>query len=184
MEQGKSNGANIVLMGMPGSGKSTVGLLLAEKLKMGYLDIDCQIEEKFSLSIADLFLKHGEQFFREVETETVIYSSQQKNMVIATGGGVVMKEINMVHLRKTGIIIYLKRSCADILKTADLSKRPLLASHTEKIYQLYGQRKGLYERYADITINNENSLEMAADYICEVLYETNGDKWTQLKSIR
>ena len=167
--------SNIVLIGMPGSGKSKLGLMLSNRMRMVFLDTDRAIENRFGMSITDLFTKHGEDKFRDIEAEVVMAASRQKNLVIATGGGVVLNNTNMIHLQETGIVIYLKRSCESILQTANMLKRPLLTGNPELIYEIYEQRKGLYEKYADYIIENESRPETAVNKICEVVHEINGN---------
>ncbi|MDI6654264.1 MAG: shikimate kinase [Candidatus Hydrothermarchaeota archaeon] len=98
---------NIVLTGFMGAGKSSVGRRLAEKLGMGVVDTDDLIERSAGMKISEIFAKHGELHFRELEKKAVAEVSKLENHVIITGGGVVLKEENMKNLRKNGIIVYL-----------------------------------------------------------------------------
>jgi len=152
---------NIVLIGMPGCGKSTIGQLLSEKTYMDFIDTDQEIERTHGLSIFEIFEKNGENVFREYEKICVKNASERNNCVISTGGGVVLEEINMQNLKKSSMIIYLKRSIETILNDVKHDSRPLLAKNPQKIVNIYIERKDLYEKYADVCILNENNSEDA-----------------------
>lgn len=159
---------NIALIGMPGCGKSTVGKLLAKELDYGFIDADEEVVKKLGMSIPDIFSQKGEGFFRSVETEVVSQIVKADKMVIATGGGVVLRPENMAVLIERCVIIYIKRSCELILSSASHEGRPLLSPDPNKIYQLFDERKSLYEKYCDIAVENETDAKMA---VREVLKE-------------
>ena len=105
---------NIVLIGMPGSGKSTVGKILAEKTGLSFVDLDAVIEETAKKSIPQIFSEDGEPAFRDLEQKCVEEVSAQSRQVIATGGGVILREANMKALSQNGLIVFLDRPVSDI----------------------------------------------------------------------
>ncbi len=119
---------NIVLIGFMGTGKSSVGLKLAEKLKMKFVDMDREIEKVTGMSVSQLFRKYGEIRFRSEERLMAQKLSRQRNLVIATGGGVVLEDENIQQLQESGIMICLEASPSDILSRVSRKKgtRPLL----------------------------------------------------------
>ncbi len=160
---------NIVLIGMPGCGKSSVGRELSALLHMILVDTDQMVEQAADCTIADIFAAEGEASFRDRETAAVRRAAQMSGVVIATGGGVVLREENMEALAKTGVIFFRDRDLADILGE-DLSERPLLKGNAARIYELYDQRIHLYRKYAHHTISHTNTAGEAALRIA-ALYE-------------
>ncbi len=160
---------NIVLIGMSGAGKSTVGKALSYKLKMAFLDMDDFIEKRQNMTISEIFEKYGEEYFRNLETEVAKYLSENyKNTIISTGGGVVLNPLNMKYLKNDGIVIYINRSVEKILSTLNPKKRPLLKSNPEKLYDMYKIRHPLYLKYADICIPNNGEFTECVEQIAEL----------------
>ena len=153
---------NIVLSGMPASGKSTVGKRLAEELNRDFFDLDEEIVRTEGRSIPEIFATEGEAFFRDLETRVLRdILSNKKNIVLATGGGAILKDENIDLLHRNGKIYFIDRPLAALLPTAD---RPL-ASSREAIRQRYEER---YERYcvtADCRIDGDGSIEDVAERI-------------------
>ncbi|MGE5390296.1 MAG: shikimate kinase [Deltaproteobacteria bacterium] len=139
---------NIVLVGFMGTGKSTVGWRLAQKLHMEFIDMDKEIERITGLSVSDLFRRHGEVRFRSEERVLAAKLAQRGNLVIATGGGVVLHEENIRALGSSGTIIRLEASPAEILTRVNRKKgtRPLLnkTMSAEDIADLLDKREPLY----------------------------------------
>lgn len=161
---------NIVLIGMSGAGKTTIGMAMSYKLKMTFVDMDAFIEKKYDMSISEMFEKFGEEYFRNLETETAKYLSENyKNTIISTGGGVVMRPENMEYLKSTGTIVYLNRTVENILSTLNAEKRPLLKSNPEKLYEMRKVRHPLYQKYADICIMNSGEFQECVDNVCEAI---------------
>ena len=148
---------NIVLIGMPGCGKTTLGRYLAEMLQWEFIDADEEVEKDSRCSIAALFAK-GEGRFRDEESATVARLALLSGKVLAMGGGVVERPVNIENLRRTGIIVYIDRSPADIVRDVRTDTRPLLAEGAYRIYALYAERAGLYEAAADIVVKNHGAL--------------------------
>lgn len=160
---------NIVLIGMPGCGKTTLGKLLAKDMDYSFVDIDEVIEERFG-KIPDLFLK-GEDFFRDKETIATKDVANSKRTVIATGGGVVLRQENIESLKKNGIIIYVDRRLDNILEDIDSDTRPLLKDDKTNIKKLYKQRHHLYNKYSNIVVNANYDIKTVLGIIRDVLRE-------------
>jgi len=161
--------ANIVLIGMPGCGKSSIGQLLAQQMQRDFLDTDQMIEQKNQLSVAEIFHKHGEVFFRAQETEVAGICSLQSGKVIATGGGMVLKAENIRLLKQTGRVYYLRRP----LQLLARKGRPLSCS-AEAIEKLFAQRSRLYLQAADCVVDNRGQPQQAVQAILEDFYENSG----------
>lgn len=155
---------NIVLIGMPGSGKSTVGAALAQALGLPLADTDAMVEQAEGKSVAELFRVEGEPYFRARESEAARKAAALCGAVIATGGGIVLSEDNMRALRKTGTVFFLDRPPEDIVR-GDLSDRPLIGDDRARVFRLYEQRISLYRKYADHIIENSKSPADAAERI-------------------
>lgn len=147
----------IVLVGMPGCGKSTLGKLLAEKLNYNFYDMDDYIEKISESTIKDLFSK-GEENFRKWETKACEELSLKKRAVISSGGGVVTKSRNIDILNKDCIILFINRPIEQIISDLETENRPLLKDNTSRIYDLYNQRINLYKKAAHIEINNSGII--------------------------
>ena len=145
---------NLVLTGMPSSGKSTLGQLLADKTGRRFVDTDSLIPEKAGKSIPQIFAEDGEARFRDWESEVIREVSREKGLVIATGGGAVLDWQNVRRLRRNGTILYLQRGLERLTATAD---RPL-SSDRNALEALFERRKAAYERAAEFTVDNNGSL--------------------------
>ena len=154
---------NIILIGMPGCGKSTIGRLLAENQGRKFIDADRMIAEYAGMSIPEIFLKFGEDGFRKIETEVLSNLGKESGLVIATGGGCVTKQRNYSLLHQNGKIFYLLRDL-DLLPTEG---RPL--SQANQLSDLFDRRKVLYESFADYRIDNNSSASATVSRICEKL---------------
>ena len=155
---------NIVLIGMPGCGKSTIGKILASKIGYKFEDLDDYIESISGKTIKELFLK-GEENFRQWEQEAVTKIYDKTGMVIATGGGTIKSTFNMKLLMKRGIIIFIDRPIDNIMKDIDIRTRPLLKDGVEKLYDLYDERYNIYKAYSDVKINNSGTIKESIDEI-------------------
>lgn len=155
---------NLVLIGMPGCGKTTIGKFLSRKIKMEFIDVDEYIERTQGKSISDIF-KNGEETFRDIESEIVDELSNNDEKVISTGGGVIKRKKNMAALSKNGVIIFVNRPLTKIMGDVDTETRPLLKDGKEKLKKLYEERFDLYKRYSDFEVLNDASLEKVIDDI-------------------
>ena len=157
---------NIILIGMPGCGKSTLGRALAESLHRSFVDADTFLEEKEGKSIPELFAV-SEDCFRDAEERTIEALAARESLVIATGGGVVKRTANIERLKKSGTIYFIDRRPEDIVSDAEVSTRPLLAEGSAKVYPLYEERIALYRAAADDDIENAGSLESVLQKLLE-----------------
>ena len=153
---------NIVLTGFMGTGKTVVARELARLLGMKVVDIDTEIEKTANMTIDEIFRQFGESRFREMETDVIKQVSENRDVIISTGGGAVLRKENMAALRKNGIIICLAATPETILKRTGTHKnRPLLLVEDPltKIQELLQFRKPFYEK-ADVMINTENKTPL------------------------
>ncbi|MCL2569063.1 MAG: shikimate kinase [Oscillospiraceae bacterium] len=159
---------NIILVGMPGSGKSTVGSILHACTGRLLIDTDHEIALAAGLSIPEIFEREGEAGFRLRETEVLAKWGKESGLIIATGGGVVTREENYRHLHQNGMIFFLERPVSALAR----GDRPLSQGD---LREMYAQRLPLYQRFADDTVQNAGEPDVAADRILEVFDETLGD---------
>ncbi len=153
---------NIILIGMPGCGKSTVGRLLAQKTGKQFVDADAALVEKAGRSIPDIFATDGEACFRVMETQILAELGKQSGLVIATGGGCVTKEENEPLLRQNGTIFCLERD----LNKLPTGGRPV--SQATRLTELYRIRKPMYHRFADHFIDNNGDAPASTDEILRI----------------
>ena len=163
---------NIVLIGMPGCGKSTIGVLLAKSLLFDFLDTDLLLQNKYGKSLCDIIEENGIEGFKEIEN-SVLSEVQRKNTVIATGGSAVYGEKAMQNLKKGAKVIYLKLSPKAINeRIKNITTRGIAMKSGTSIDTLYAERFPLYEKYADITVDCENlSIEENLKTIIEKILE-------------
>lgn len=147
---------NIVLIGMPGAGKSTIGVILAKVLGYQFLDSDLLIQEQEKCLLKDIIEKHGLDGFIAIENQINRDITAEKT-VIATGGSIIYGEEAMEHLRNTGIIIYIKLAYPTIEKRlGNIKQRGVVFKEEQTLKSLYEERCPLYEKYAHIVINGED----------------------------
>ncbi|MCI1944855.1 shikimate kinase [Clostridium luticellarii] len=162
---------NIVLIGMPGSGKTTVGRILSSKLNKKFVDIDEYIEKQQGCSIPEIF-KNGEEYFRSLELRAVEQISIIEDVVISTGGGVIKYEKNMLNLKQKGIIIFIDRPLNDIIQDLDTGGRPLLKNNIGEIKKIFKHRYSIYRYYCDFFVKNTGTLEKVLEDIIKI-YNSN-----------
>lgn len=150
---------NLILIGMPGCGKSTVGKLLAERLRRPFFDADTEIEKELGCSIPAFFAREGEDAFRRVETRVLERLCKNSGSVIATGGGCVTREENYPLLHQNGSIICLRRPLDLLPKDG----RPV--SQNNNLTELYKVRQPMYERFCDVTVENQGTPEETVEAI-------------------
>ena len=147
---------NVVLIGMPGAGKSTVGVVLAKVLGYQFLDSDLLIQDRESRLLKDIIAEEGLEGFIQIENE-VNASINTHDSVIATGGSVVYGKEAMDHLRSIGTVVYIKLGYGTLdSRLGNIKQRGVALKDGQTLYSLYEERCPLYEKYADIVIDSEN----------------------------
>lgn len=144
---------NIILIGMPGAGKSTVGVILAKTIGMNFIDTDLIIQERYNTLLQDMINNEGIDSFLRKEEESIL-SLECNNSVIATGGSVVYSPVSMEHLKKLGKIIYLKLTCEEVVsRINNIKTRGIVIEKGQQLSDVFVQRTPLYEKYCDIIVN-------------------------------
>jgi len=159
---------NIVLIGIMGSGKSTVSRHLGDRLGRPVVEMDDYVMEKFHQTIHEMFAV-SEDYFRDCETEAVRDIAKETDQIISTGGGVILRDENIDLLRQNGIIFFLDRPLEDIVNDVDTSARPLLKDGPEKLYALAKARKDKYLAACDVHIINDGTYEECVEKILNVM---------------
>ena len=154
---GKTQSGNLVLVGMMGSGKTTIGRTLARHLNKNFIDSDEEIVKRTGVTIPHIFDIEGEEGFRQRESNVIKELIAGENIVLATGGGAVINEMNRELLQANGIVIYLRASVQDLwMRTRHDRNRPLLQTKDpqQKLRELFEQRDPLYSNMSDIVIQS------------------------------
>lgn len=162
---------NIILCGMMGCGKTTCANLLGKKLGRQVVDTDDLVVKKAGMSISELFATQGEAAMRDLETQVARELSEQQGLIIATGGGLPLREENRSLLRTTGIVVFLRRDPGEIYDTGDMSGRPLGQQGREAFLNLFAQREPIYQAFSHIVINDFSSPEAT---VAEILTKLEG----------
>lgn len=157
--QTNGGGKNIVLIGLPGAGKTYFGQRLAQMLGRKFVDLDDLAEKKAGKRIGTIFAEQGEAAFRALETETAREAALQSGIVIAAGGGIVLRAENMDILGENGIIVFLNRPPQQIARDIVTASRPLMQNDPARIHRLYEERIALYHSYCDFEIQNDGTVE-------------------------
>lgn len=162
----------IILIGLMGAGKTTIGKELSNKLNLRFIDMDDEIEKQFKMSIVDIFEKYGENRFREIESKLLEKIALEEDIIISTGGGIIKIDDNRKLLKKQDNVVFLNGSIDTLVKNVsnDIYKRPLLKDSTDlyiKIEELLSER---YEKYKEssniiIDINNKNINEVVSQIL-------------------
>lgn len=156
---------NVILIGMPGSGKTTVGRILAQRLGRKLADADAETERRIGMSIPEYFAQNGEDAFRRAETETLADLGRQSGLILATGGGCVTRPENYALLHQNGTIVWLRRD----LNALPVNGRPV--SQRDGVQAIYARRRPVYEQFADFAVDNNGSPEDTAE---EIIRRLNG----------
>ena len=180
---------NIVLIGMPGCGKSTFGKRMAKRLQLPFYDADTVLEEREQRTIKAFFAE-SEDAFRAAETRTLAYLAECDGAVIATGGGAVKRAENMELLKRGGVVVFIDRNPENIIGCIAGDARPLLAADKQKLYTLYNERIALYRRYAETHYQRNYKVEQIVDFlqqaglVCEGMYDDYTDAGVKADSER
>ncbi len=144
---------NIILIGMPGAGKSTVGVVLAKNMGYKFIDSDLVIQEETGMLLHDIISEKGIEGFNEIENK-INSTINAKKAVIATGGSAVYGKDAMAHFKKIGKIVYLAHSYDEIaMRLGDLNERGVSIKEGQTLLDLYNERVPLYKKYADLTVD-------------------------------
>ena len=162
---------NIVLIGMMGSGKTTVGALLAKRLCRPFVDTDALIEEREGRSIPDIFAQNGEDAFRALELKLSQELSGREGLVIACGGGLPMQEGAIAALKQNGLVFWLDRDPVETYDSLNISDRPLAQAGREDFIKRYQSRAPVYRRWADYFIPCADGPDAAGQLIATIYLE-------------
>lgn len=160
---------NIVLIGMMGCGKSTCGRLLAQKLGRELVDTDELIIQREGMAISDIFAHKGEEYFRNLETGIARELGAKSDLIVATGGGLPLREENRKALRETGTVFFLNRNPEEIFCKANLEDRPLAQSGKESFLQRFRDREPVYRAMAHYVMPCLISADQTTDDIIKML---------------
>lgn len=162
---------NIILIGMPGVGKSTIGVILAKEIGYQFVDSDLLIQERENRLLKDIIAREGVEGFLAIENQVNTSVNVQKS-VIATGGSAVYGEEAMKHYKETGIVVYLKCSYETLEKRlGDLKGRGVVLKEGQTLKDIFEERSLLYEKYADITVEeNEKGIEETLQLLLHQLH--------------
>lgn len=162
--------SNIILIGMPGAGKSTVGVLLAKTTLKSFVDTDLIIQSQYGSALSNIIEKEGTDSFLKIEND-IICSHSYINSVVATGGSAVYGKEAMAHLKKDGVIVYLNLPLSEIEKrTGNIKTRGVAMKNGSTLAELFAERTPLYNKYADITVSCEGlTAEETVEKIIDAL---------------
>ena len=162
---------NIILVGMPSSGKSTVGVVLAKTMNKGFVDTDILIQQHEGCTLQDIINEKGNDYFHQVE-EQVLLDFHGKNYVVATGGSAIYFDCAMEHFKENGKIVYLKVSLDTVLtRLNNIKTRGVTLAKGQTLEDLYNLRIPLYEKHADIVIDADG---MTVEEVVESIMEAAG----------
>lgn len=164
---------NLVLIGMMGCGKTSCGRLLSERLGLPLVDTDEQIERREGCSIQEIFVRKGEDYFRDLESEIARELAAGSGQIIATGGGLPLRAENRAALRKNGVVFFLNRNPEEIFDSTDLADRPLAQQGRADFIRRFRQREPVYRAAAHHVISQAATPEQAVD---RILAEWKGER--------
>lgn len=160
---------NIVLIGMMGCGKSTIGALLSEKLGRKLVDTDALIVEREGRSISEMFAAEGEGYFRDLELSVSRELGEKEGLIIACGGGLPMRPDCITALKQSGVVFWLRRDPGETYDTMDTAGRPLAQQGREDFLARFAQREPVYRNWADHVIDDFSSPERTMNQVLEAL---------------
>jgi shikimate kinase len=159
---------NIILVGMPGSGKTVIGKILSEKLGFKFVNTDQYMEDKSEKSVHELF-NEVEKPSRRLEKETVHKLIKEKSSVISAGIEVINDHLNMKELNENGVVIFIDRPVEKIVEDEEVfNNRPLLKEEVQKLYELFHERYDIYKKCCSLHLINDNNIDEIVYYICSI----------------
>ena len=159
----------ILLIGMPGCGKTTIGKEVAKKISYNFCDMDSYIEEISKSTVKELF-NISEEVFRNYESRACKeLSDLNEKAIISSGGGVIKRKENIDFFKDKGVIIFIDRPIENIISDVDTSSRPLLKDGKTKLYNLYSERYNLYNDYCQYKITNDKDIEDTINKVIEII---------------
>ena len=162
---------HIFLIGMPGSGKSSLGRRVANQLRLPYTDTDQRISQAVGCPVTEIFARYGEAAFRNAETNVLTQLTREQPGLVSTGGGMVMRDINRTIMRNHGVIILIDRPLADILSDIKLDRRPMLAEKgLPEVERLYHERIDAYRAAADAVLDNGHGYHAGVAGLEKLIY--------------
>ena len=162
---------HIFIIGMPGSGKSSLGRRVANQLRLPYTDTDQRITAAVGCTVGDIFANYGEQAFRNAETNVLTQITREQPGIVSTGGGMVMRDVNRAIMRNHGVIILIDRPLEDILSDIKLDRRPMLAEKgLGEVERLYHERIGAYRAAADAVLDNSHGYHAGVAGLERLIY--------------
>ena len=153
---------HVFIIGMPGSGKTSLGRRVANNLHLSWADTDQRVQEIAGCTVNEFFEKWGEDAFRVAETNVLMQLTRESPSIISTGGGTVLNDTNRAIMRACGVIVLIDRPVEDIMGDIKLDRRPMLAEKgVEEVRRLYDERIGRYRAAADVAVDNSRGYANA-----------------------
>lgn len=162
----------IMLIGMPGCGKTTIGKKASKELGLHFIDLDNEIVNIESKSINQIFSEFGEDYFRELETKSLLKSLEHDNVLISSGGGIIKNKLNIFSAKKKNCyVIFIDRPLDLIINDVDTTTRPLLKEGADRLKALYAERYEIYKTAADVTLKNDSDIKVIVDKVKKISIE-------------
>ncbi len=170
------NRDNIVLIGMPGAGKSTLGVVLAKVLGYDFVDSDIEIQHTTGSTLPRLIERFGREGFLDIESDVNAALAPERRSVIATGGSVIYRERAMIHLKAIGRVVYLRVPCEELERRIHtLEARGVAMGEGMTFRDLFAERAPLYERYADVILDEQEGMEENLRALAELFGDKDAD---------
>lgn len=167
---------HIILVGMPGSGKTSFGRDLSKKLNAELYDTDEYVEKMHDKSIPDIFQEEGEDRFRKYETEALRAIMKKGPAIVSTGGGIVKLPENREIMKSGGTVVFIDRPLENIYSDVETESRPLLAQNKERLYKLYEERYELYNETSEHRVVNNRDYYEVLEEILDILKENTDER--------
>lgn len=160
---------NVYLIGMMGAGKTCIGKIVAQKTHRRFVDMDELIEKNAAMTVAEIFAAEGEAGFRKRETAALAGLAKKRNLIVSTGGGVVVTAENIALMKRSGVVIWLKRNLDTIIANPRIRRRPLLAKNEKIIFDIMEKRAPLYKKACTFVVYNDGDRIRAVGEILRII---------------